>query len=64
MKKCSLILIVALAVLLLGVFPALADGNDAANVFAVWFNPDGATGIVAGQQGEFPVYALEDMSAK
>ena len=64
MKKCSLILIVALAVLLLGVFPALADGNDAANGFAVWFNPDGATGIVAGQQGEFPVYALEDMSAK
>ena len=64
MKKCSLILIVALAVLLLGIFPAMADGNDAANGFAVWFNPDGATGIVAGQQGEFPVYALEDMSAK
>ncbi|MBQ2953463.1 MAG: hypothetical protein IJE07_07880, partial [Clostridia bacterium] len=32
--------------------------------FTLVLNPDGATSIVAGQQGEYPVYALEDMAAK
>ena len=32
--------------------------------FELWFNPDGTTSIVAGWQGDYPVYAGEDMSAK
>ena len=39
-----------------------APASDAS--FTLVLNPDGATSIVAGQQGEYPVYALEDMAAK
>jgi len=65
-RRALRMLCVAAAVLLLAacIPAAMADGADTANGFAVWFNPDGATGIVAGQQGEYPVYALEDMAAK
>lgn len=51
-----------LALLLMACVSAMAE--DAAGGFAIWFNPDGATSIVAGQQGDLPVWALEDMSAK
>ena len=43
---------------------ALAAEADPANGFSVWFNPDGETSVTAGQQGDYPVYALEDMKAK
>ncbi len=51
------------AVLLMGCLP-VAVADDAANGFTVWFNPDGATSVAAGQQGSLPVYALENMAAK
>ncbi len=43
---------------------AAAESTDPANGFVLLLNPDGATGVVAGQQGSYPVYALEDMAAK
>ncbi len=51
------------AILMMGCLP-MALAEDAANGFALWFNPDGATSVAAGQQGGLPVYALEDMAAK
>lgn len=42
-----------------------ADEVVESEEFALWFNTDGsATGIKAGQQGEYPVYAGEDMAGK
>ncbi|MBQ8555151.1 MAG: right-handed parallel beta-helix repeat-containing protein [Clostridia bacterium] len=52
-------------ILLMACFPAaVAESADAANGFAIWFNPDGKTAVTAGQQGSLPVWALEDMKAK
>lgn len=52
-------------ILLLGCIPAaMAESSNAAAGFSIWFNPDGKTPVTAGQQGSFPVYALEDMKAK
>ena len=44
-------------VLLLGSIPA-ALAESAADGFTLVLNPDGKTSITAGQQGEYPVYAL------
>ncbi len=38
--------------------------TDYSQGFSLWFNTDGATGIAAGQQGDHPVYAGEEMAAK
>ena len=60
----TLVVLMALSILF-GLIPALCMAESApADGFTLVLNPDGATGIPAGQQGNYPVYALEDMSAK
>ena len=64
-KWIRMLTILTALVILAGVAPAVCYSRaEAEDGFTLMLNPDGATSIVAGQQGNYPVYALEDMAAK
>ena len=42
----------------------VAEDQDLASGFVLWFNRDGKTGLRSGQQGRYPVWALSDMGPK
>jgi len=61
MNRKNLLSLLLALFLVLGSLPAAMAENGS---FAIWFNPDGAASVAAGQQGNVPVFALEDMAAK
>ena len=63
MRVAKLLSLLLTLVLLLGCIPAAAAESADAG-FTLVLNPDGKTAVAAGQQGEYPIYALEDMKAK
>ena len=62
-RVAKLLSLLLTLVLLLGCIPAAAAESADAG-FTLVLNPDGKTAVAAGQQGEYPVFALEDMKAK